>query len=186
MLINDILEEQKLFRARVQPNLWFVPFSIAAMLQEIRDRHFPHLTKAIDIYAVSRGSLACIVNSAGRATICIHQILNHGDTPAEVISYVCKHELLHLQIGAAEVNGRKTVHPPEFWEAEKRIAPERVVAWTWILVSLGQCIKRRPKLERIDVKPNWRKLWAFAKVSLERTVAICSTEGTMKPEESGW
>ena len=184
MLINDILEEQKLRRARVQPHLWFVPFSIAAVLQEIRDRHFSHLTETIDMVVVNRGPLAFIVKSAAQATIYIHQILNHGDTPAEVISLVCKHELLHLQIGSAVVNGRKTDHPPEFWEAEMGIAPERVVAWTWIWVNLGPCLKRRPKLERIDVLPSWREVWNRPKLSLADCISMCRS--TPVPKEAAW
>ena len=158
MLIDDIREEQKLRQARVQPHLWFVPFSIAVVLQEIRERHFSQLEQPIELYAVNRGPLACIVSSEARTTIYLHQIINHTDTPIEVVNLVCKHELLHLQIGAAEVNGKKTDHPPEFWEAEKRIAPERSVAWGWIWISLGLCLKRRPKLERIDVLPSWREV----------------------------
>lgn len=124
MLIQDLLEEQKLCRARVQAHLWFVPYSVPALLQEVRDRHFPHLTEQIDIYAVKRGSLACIVSAEGRAAIYVHQILNHGDTPVEVFTYVCKHELLHLQISPAEVNWRMTNHPPDFWR-QRRESPQK-------------------------------------------------------------
>jgi len=82
MLIHDILEEQKLRRARVQPHLWFTAFSITDVLQEVRARHFRQLEKTVDIYAVNRGSLACIVSSEKTATIYLHQIVNHNDTPA--------------------------------------------------------------------------------------------------------
>ena len=35
MLIDDIREQQKLRRARVQPHLWFTAFSITEALQEV-------------------------------------------------------------------------------------------------------------------------------------------------------
>ncbi len=184
MLIDGIIEEQKLRRARVQPHLWFTAFSITDVLQEVRACHFRELEKTVDIYAVNRGSLACIVSSETTATIYLHQIVNHNDTPAQVISLLCKHELLHLQIGAAEVNGKKTVHPPEFWEAEKRIAPERSVAWGWIWISLGLCLKRRPKLERIDVLPSWREVWNRPKLSLADCISMCRS--TPVPTEAAW
>jgi hypothetical protein len=186
MLIDDLVEEQKLLRARNQPNLWFTSFPIADLLHEVRMAYFPHLNRQIDYYAVNRGPLACITILEHRATIFFHQILNHGDTPADVVRFICKHELLHLQISTAEVNGRKTAHPPEFWEAEKRIAPERGLAWNWIWVNLGLCIKRRPKLERIDVLPNWRLAWALPKANLGDCVEMCRRSPVAENEEAGW
>ena len=87
MLIDGILEEQKLRQARVQPHLWFTAFSIADVLQEVRACHFRELEKTVDIYAVNRGSLACFVSSEKTATIYLHQIVNHSDMPAQVISF---------------------------------------------------------------------------------------------------
>jgi hypothetical protein len=58
------------------------------------------------------------------------------------------------------VTGERTIdHPPEFWEAEKAIAPERRLIWGWIREDLWDCLKERRDLERIDVRPRWRRTW---------------------------
>jgi len=42
----------------------------------------------------------------------------------------------------------------------KAITPERTLAWLWIWPNLASCLKKHPRLERIDVLPNWRDLWS--------------------------
>jgi hypothetical protein len=85
MLITDRKEAKKLAAARAQPLLWFTPFSALERLKEIWSRYFQDLTHQVDLYSVNRGSLACICHSDSSATIYIHQILNHSETPIEVI-----------------------------------------------------------------------------------------------------
>ena len=58
-------------------------------------------------------------------------------------------------------------HPPEFWEAEKAIAPERESAWTWIQGNFFNHLKHRPRLERIDVLPSWRRAWTMSTRGVE-------------------
>ena len=51
--------------------------------------------------------------------------------------------------------------------AEKAIAPERESAWTWIWGNFFNYLKRRPRLERIDVLPSWRRAWTMSARGVE-------------------
>ena len=158
-LLQDDNEQWKLEQARIQPYLWFTPFSVLDILEQVRSEHFPELSGTVRMYCVNRGPLACVGAEESSATIYLHQILNHGDTPVEVVSTICKHELLHTRIPPV-VKGKRTIqHPPEFWEAERVMTPERSAAWSWIWINLGLYLKKRPRLERIDVLWNWRERW---------------------------
>ncbi len=182
-LLRDYDELLKLERARTQPYLPLMPYSVIDTLESIRLNLFPDITKPVHIHFVNRGPLACIGERESSATIYIHQILNHSETPFEVISMVCKHELLHLRIPPAVVGKRTTGHPPEFWEAERTISPERRQGWCWIWINYGLNIKKRPRLERIDVLPGWRKTWSRSKLDLPACQRLVSgkPEGTEEP-----
>ena len=168
-IFDDIEAAERLGRARSQPNLEFVPFSIHSLLDDIRRRLFPDITHSVRICFVSRGPLACIAYNTSHATIYVHQLLNRHDTPKSVMTLFIKHELLHLRIKPSKVEGnrRAVSHPPEFWEAEKAIAPERKSAWTWIWGNFFNYLKNRPRLERIDVLPSWRRAWTMSARGVE-------------------
>jgi hypothetical protein len=170
--------------ARNRPCLNFLPFSPADVLAEVRSAYFRDLTCHVGIHFVERGPLACVCTD-GQADIYVHQVLNHDQTPRDVILLVCKHSLLHLRIPPVEKDGELMQHPPEFWEAEKAICPERTRAWAWIWTNLDACLKRRPRLERIDVLPMWKKVWNRPRTDIETCLAICGDAGREPPEE-GW
>ena len=50
-----------------------------------------------------------------------------------------------------EINGHRVAHPPEFFEREQQLSPEREEAKRWIFKTLGKRLRVRPRLERIDV-----------------------------------
>jgi hypothetical protein len=159
-LLRDGKERREMAQARVQPHLWFTPFSASDTLERVRREYFPEIPPGVRLYSVTRGPLACVDGGGSSPTIYVHQVLNHGDTPVEVFDLICRHELLHLRIRPA-VEGKRTVqHPPAFWAAEKAMSPERGWTWCWIWTNLGLCLKRRRRLERIDVLPNWRRIWS--------------------------
>jgi hypothetical protein len=136
------------------------------MLADIHQRLFLEIDHEVRLEFVTRGPLACVVFSDKSAAIYIHQLLNHSDTPIEVISLLLKHELLHLRIPPSIIDGRRVQHPPQFWEAEQELCPERTAAWDWIWFNLYDCLKERPQLERIDVRRNWRNVWNRPKAGL--------------------
>jgi hypothetical protein len=185
MLLRDIQEARLLREARDRPCLNFLPFSPVDVLAEVRSAHFNDLSGRVGIHFVERGPLACVCPEAEAADIYVHQVLNHDQTPRDVILLVCKHELLHLRIPPVEKDGEVVQHPPLFWEAEKAICPEWTRAWAWIWTNLDACLKRRPKQERIDVLPVWKKVWNQPRTDMETCLAISGVAGK-EPAEQGW
>ena len=187
MLLTDIKEARKLARAREQPNLCFVRFSITDTLAAIKAAHFPDLTAEIAIHFVSLGPLACVYAEETEPVIYVHQLLNHQETPLTVISHICKHELLHLRMPSVKVNGKWIHHPPAFWAAEKALCLERKKAWAWIWTNLGGCLKRRPRLERIDVLRDWKDIWSLPKIGIEQCEGPGNNgEHPAPDQEDGW
>ena len=80
-----------------------------------------------------------------------------------------KHELLHLIVKPRFIDGKEKSHPPEFWEREKLISPEKNDAWVWIWSNYLGCLKKRPRLEQIDVLPTWLKRWCDPKYSIDES-----------------
>ena len=185
MLLRDMQEARLLREARGRTGLCFLPFSPADLLGEVRSAHFPDLGGRVSINFVDRGPLACVCHEQATADIYVHQVLNHDQTPRDVISLICKHELLHLRIPPVEKDGEVVQHPPDFWEAEKAICPERTRAWSWIWTNLDPCLKRRPKQERIDVLSSWKKCWNQPRTDIETCLEICTRAGR-GPAEEGW
>ena len=187
MLLTELRKANKLAQARVQPNLCFVPFSIQTTLAEIQARHFPEINADTEIHFVSEGSLACVHLIDTAPVIYLHQVLNHVDTPLEVVSHICKHELLHLRIRPGMESGKMRQHTKAFWEAEKSLSRERDKAWAWIWINLSTCLKSRPKLERVDVLPKWKDVWNRPKVSIElvETMVVSGLPPTPS-ENSAW
>jgi hypothetical protein len=113
------------------------------------------------------------------------ELLNHTDTPIEVFQLIHKHELLHLVFPPREIKGTIRMYPPEFWEAERELCPERRIAWAWLWYNLSDCLKQRPRLEKIDVLGCWKKVWSSPKSSIEDVRGLHGKwEAT--EEEGGW
>ncbi len=170
-----------------QPSLWFTPLPLDEILAEIQREYFPGLAQRVSVSFVSVGSLACIRyredDEDHHAAIRFHDLLNHQDTPLLVFSHLFKHELLHLEIPARVHDGRKTNHPPEFWERERTISPEAAHAMLWIHVNFLACLETRPRLERIEVKPKWKKIWTKPRLTLEECRELVSSSKVSAPED---
>ena len=159
MILSDLNELEKLDAARCHPGLCLMGFSLVETLQGIWDQDFHDIKVLPDVFSIEHGPLACIHSHPSKSTIYVHSILNHPATPKAVISLICKHELLHLRIPPRIVKGHLRQHPPEFWEAEKSVAPEHDEAWDWIWRARGRWLRLRPRLERIDVLRGWKRVW---------------------------
>ena len=149
-------EARRIRQARLQPSLQFTAVHPDAIVEEVRQLLFPGLTTNLAWCFVDQGPLACIEAISG--TIYVHNVLNHADSPTEVLRFIAKHELLHLIVRPALVAGHMKDHPPEFWRQERAIAPEGSEMWAWLWLNLGSCLWPRPRLGRVDVRPNWRKI----------------------------
>jgi hypothetical protein len=184
-ILTDLREQRKLELARRQPSLCLLPFSATDLLADVQAALFPDVSQEVRLSFVGRGPLACIFHGSKPAHVYVHQVLNHPDTPTEVMSLIAKHELLHLRIRPALEGGKRVQHPKAFWEAEKALAPERQAAWRWVWWHLGPCLKRRPRLERIDVLASWKRVWSQPKLN----IAACESNAAV-PEQveevGGW
>jgi hypothetical protein len=138
--------------------LSFLPFDPWLLLQRVQG-DFPKLvSKRIDLSLQTHPTLACIRQAGQSALILIHSVLNHPETPEKLIDFVFRHELLHIEIPPREVDGHWTSHPPEFWDALRALAPESELAWSWVIIVLGRCLKSDKKRECTFVKSNWKSL----------------------------
>jgi hypothetical protein len=155
MIVESFEELRRLAKARIQPSLPLDELLWLDTLNSIKTEFFPELTSSISFYFIRRGPLACIW--VEKAVIYIHEVLNDSDIPKDVISLIFKHELLHMVVRPRMVDGVQKIHPPEFFENEGLIAPERQQAWDWIWVNLGFCLKPNKKKEGIYVRPNWKE-----------------------------
>ena len=115
-----------------QPFETETPFSFSAVVDQARAVWFPEIEDEIEVRIGDAGSLACTWRHRmgfGRHIILFHPILNRPDTPIEVVRFIAKHELTHIL-------HPESGHPPQFWEDEFRVAPERFAAWSWIHANL--------------------------------------------------
>lgn len=151
--------------------LSFLSFSLGDLLARVR-RDFPELEdRRIEAWLVRQRTLACINIDGEVHQICIHAVLNHAGTPEEVIAFVLRHELLHLQIPPREIDGKLVSHPPEFWEAERALAKDGELAWAWIWLTFHSVLKHDKKNERTVVKRNWRGYMDCRRMSMSEMVA---------------
>ncbi len=52
-------------------------------------------------------------------TIRVHPLLDSPDVPRDVVAFIVYHEMLHVDMGAPIVNGRRRYHSPEFYRRER-------------------------------------------------------------------
>jgi hypothetical protein len=172
------------FSREKAPELSFFSFDPVCLLKRIRT-DFPKIeSKRLYVYVQSQPALACVRSDDKSAVVQVHSVLNHPDTPKEVMAFIFRHELLHLEIPAREVDGKRTSHPPEFWSAERALCPERTIAWNWLYLVLFPCLKFDPKHESAYVKSNWKRLMSADRPTVEQLSEVVNLESkTWRPEE---
>jgi len=82
--------------AVAHPRPHLLPFSVSDMLTAIHKQYFSTIQGVLSLYFVMEGPLACIQRTESGAILFVHQVLNHKETPPEVMSYVIKRQLLHF------------------------------------------------------------------------------------------
>jgi hypothetical protein len=148
-------------RASTSPMLSFVDFDLHALLQMVVSRHFSGVEVAVSA-SFSRASplrtesVASVRVGDRTAAIRIHECLNRIDTPRDVIEFILGHEMLHLVVPRREIDGRTLSHPPEFWDAEMRLFPQRALAWAWLSEALRPCVKMNKKREATMIRRGWQ------------------------------
>jgi hypothetical protein len=188
-LIQDLREMREVARAREQRPLNFLLFAPDEVVADVRHRWFSTLPHTMEWYFVRRHrTLASIAHGeeSTSTTIYLHSLLNHADTPPEVFAMIIKHEFLHLVVPPAMIDGKRVNHPPEFWQQERAIAPERDIVWRWIWKNLWPCLRNRPAEERIDVTREWASLWAKPRMSLAECAALDTHDGEASNKPGTW
>ena len=173
----------KEFRKEKAPEFSFLSFDPFHLLNHIRNDFPKTESKRLYVYMQSRPCLASVRDNEQSAVIQVHSVLNHPHTPKEVIMFIFRHELLHLEIPPRVVEGKSTSHPPEFWGAERAICPERIIAWIWLRLVLFACLKLDRKRECTYVKSNWKRLMSMDRPTLEQVAEMVSFGNTTVKEE---
>lgn len=138
-------------------------------------------------------TLAYIQSSRRRrcAHIYVHSVLNHPQTPIEVMDWVFHHELLHLRIPSREVDGKYTDHPPEFWEAEGEHVPLRDACWGWVFWVLSDCIHmtklKRSRKEQDDsgiyIRSTWKRVSGRHRITFDHIIQYLASVRSPPPEQ---
>ena len=146
------------WRAGQQPEMPAVSADLSLVLDQQRRAIVPAISSPIRWLFADTTWLACIYYSdSGPATICFHSVLNQPATPPQVFEHIFIHELLHLRIPPREVEGKRTIHPPEFWEEEARLSPLRRGAWHWIVLAFWHVLREDKEREGVRVLRRWRR-----------------------------
>ena len=155
-------------------------FSLPALLAEVRG-DFPEVSsRRIEVWLRIQPRLATLRPDGDGAVIELHAVLNHAHTPERVIGFILRHELLHIIIPPQEVDGHQAAHPPEFWSAERNF-PDRLLAWRWLTLVLGSCLRRDKSQECTFVTRKWKALMNAERPSLDQIMHILNSARPRDP-----
>jgi hypothetical protein len=161
-MLLDLKHSRALHRqhqARKTPLLIFTASDVVRMADALRRDSFPTVSISPEVIFTNGSFLGCISRTpqAPESLICLHEILNSPDVPEQVFRHILIHELIHLVVAPREVDGKLTAHPPEFWQLESDLSPNRHGTWEWLWVQFSSCLMIDRKNECIKVKRDWRK-----------------------------
>lgn len=148
-------------KVRYQPAFERTPYRLGELVEEVRATCFPQIPRPVPVFFTVHEPLACAVLESDELAfpaVYFHQVLNHPETPIEVARFIAKHELLHLVVPAQKRGRFVDAHPPEFWDAEERVAPEGPMAWGWLWANLHGCLHSQRRNQRLVVRPAWKAL----------------------------
>lgn len=142
------------------PEISFLSFDALGLLADVQEEMGLSGVGPVTFSLQTMEMLACIYCQPGRlgGDICLHSLFNRPDVPQPVIEHVLRHELLHLKIPPREINGKRVIHPPEFWEEERILVPWKEVSWAWMVDAFWYALKVDHPNECIWVKKTWKEL----------------------------
>jgi hypothetical protein len=154
-----------------EPQLPMFSFSLPSLLNEVRGEFPELLSKRVTVWLRIQPTLATVQLDDNEVVINLHAVLNHAQTPEQVIRFILRHEMLHMIIPPREVDGVVVSHPPEFWAVERGF-PDRVPVWTWLTVSLGSCMRSNKKQQRTLITRGWKTRMYGRRLSLNQVMDI--------------
>lgn len=162
-----------------EPEIPIFGFCLPTLLGRVIS-DFPKLPpKRITVWIRNQPMLATVTVTDDEAVINLHAVLNHDQTPEQVIGFILRHELLHVIFPAREVDGRETHHPPEFRHAEQKFA-DRVPAWNWLWVTFSSYLTSDKKREGIFVNRKWKNHMNAKRLSIDEIMAILSPADVLR------
>ena len=106
------------------------------VVKNVQKIWFPEMISSPKIVWLKRFSTRKLAHYSYKADeIAFSLIFDSMDAPAEILSYLAYHELLHRQLGAKRVNGRQYAHTSEF-KAQEHLFPN----WRSIDKQINQYI----------------------------------------------
>ncbi|MBE0608075.1 MAG: hypothetical protein IH609_01715 [Dehalococcoidia bacterium] len=136
-------------------------FNFQTVVDEARAVWFPEIADEIEVRIMAAGPVAFISrHSMGRDShvIAFHPVLNRPGTPLELVRFIAKHELTHIIRPPRWDGDWYLEHPPEFWQREFQVAPERFACWAWAHRHLSSCL--RDGRDGLSVLRTWRRRMA--------------------------
>lgn len=89
------------------------------VVRDVQRIWFPEMTEPPSVVWLKRYSTRKLAHYSYQLDeIAFSLIFDFIDVPAEIVSYLAYHELLHRQLGATTVNGRRYAHTGAFKEQE--------------------------------------------------------------------
>jgi hypothetical protein len=89
------------------------------VVQSVQEIWFPEMTDLPNVGWLKKFSTRKLAHYAqNNDEIAISLIFDFLDVPAEILSYLAYHELLHRQLGTRRVNGRRYAHTSDFKNQE--------------------------------------------------------------------
>ena len=153
------------------PELPLFDFDLPVLVAEVR-ADFPSLaSRRIEVWLRVQPTLA-YVKQGGAVVVQMHSVLNHAQTPRQVIAFILRHEFLHTLIPPRTLDGNLTMHPPEYWAAERGF-PDRVLAWGWLRYALWFCLRFDKKRECTRVTRRWKARMRFERPSFDDVSELC-------------
>lgn len=164
-------------------------YPLSGLVEEVRSAYFPQLEERYEVRIAAEGPLAFMrPNFMGprQHIIVFHPLLNHPQTPREVLTFIAKHELLHAIVPGQYIDGWWDAHPLMYWIEEHRIAPERFAVWHWLHKNLGRCFVH--ERDGLRVRRTWRRLQPRVRapytphlpLDAERYENLCPGDGQLR------
>ena len=161
-------------------------YAFSEVMEEVRASVFPAVEERVEVRIVAESALASIRHNfmgRDRHLVVFHAVLNHPETPIEVVRFICKHELTHIVRPGRLIDGWYESHPPEFWEHEQAVGPESYAVWAWVRRNLHGCV--RHGRSGVSVGGRWRALRDTPRVPYtpalpfdgERWERVCPDDG---------
>ncbi len=154
-------------RVGCQGDLPLFNFDMHDVLEEAKREFQNKVFSNVDVFIMKQATLACIQNDGSRKTIFLHRLLNHRDTPREIIKFIFLHELIHIIIPPELAGGTMIMHPVKFWEEEKWMIPERNLYWGWLYFHFFPLFRKDKESECISIRRGWEKTMAHSRLSLQ-------------------